>query len=281
MFKNEKRKEPSEELVNEVLEILVNGKEVYAENIDVSKKLEYTINQTVQLLDAGENTIVGKIVYGDTTLTKQFSVKVNTSITEFTLEELSAGTLEAHKRHRRVMAHAMSDESVRFCLEAGVDTIEHGVLIEEETISLMKKKHVGFIPTLSGIQKVYEHEKAAGNSTFAEKLYEEVISPHQTAVRKAIEHGVLIGTGSDTLGSVYEEITALVHCGMSPQTAFAAATINSASILGLQREIGTIEEGKFADFVILASNPMFKLEAYQEIREVIFGGYLLRDVYRG
>ena len=202
------------------------------------------------------------------------------SITEFTFDELSAGTLEAHKRHRRVMAHAMSDESVRFCLEAGVDTVEHGVLMEEETVHLMKKKLVGFVPTLSGIQRVYDREKASGNDRFAKRLHEEVIIPHQTVVRQAIEQGVLIGTGSDTLGSIYEEIAALVHCGMSLQEAFAAATINSATILGLQHEIGTIEEGKAADLVILASNPISKLEAYQEIKEVIFGGYLLSDVYR-
>ena len=201
------------------------------------------------------------------------------SYTEFTLEELAAGTQEAHKRGRRALAHAMSDESVRFCLEAGIDTVEHGVLMAGETVRAMKEAGVGFVPTISGIAKVHARESAAGHDEFADRLRREVLDPHKQVVRAAIEEGVWIGTGSDTLGSVAEEIALFVECGMSPEPAFAAATIEAARMLGLEKEIGSIEVGKVADLVLLDGDPVRDIGAYRQIREVVFGGRLLSGMY--
>lgn len=201
------------------------------------------------------------------------------SYTEFTLEELSAGVSEAHKRGRRAMAHAMSDESVRFCIEAGIDTVEHGVLMSEETICALKEARIGFVPTISGIANVHARERAAGNADFADRLLQEVLEPHKYAVTEAIRQCVQIGTGSDTLGSVADEIALLVHCGMSQTRAFAAATIDAALMLGLEDEIGSIEVGKRADLVLLAGDPLEDAGAYRRIREVIFGGRLLSETY--
>ena len=201
------------------------------------------------------------------------------SYTEFTLEELRAGVSEAHKRGRRAMAHAMSDESVRFCIKAGIDTVEHGVLMSEETVHALKEAGTGFVPTISGIANVHAREKAAGNVDFAERLQREVLEPHKIAVAAAIEHEVLIGVGSDTLGSVADEIALLVECGMSKQRAFAAATIDAAELLGMKTEIGSIEVGKRADLILLAADPMENINAYIQVREVVFGGLLLSETY--
>jgi imidazolonepropionase-like amidohydrolase len=201
------------------------------------------------------------------------------SFTEFTLEELTAGVSEAHKRGRRAMAHAMSDESVRFCIEAGMDTVEHGVLMNEDTISALKAADIGFVPTISGIANVYARENAAGNRSFANRLLEEVLKPHRAVVAEAIKQGVQFGTGSDTLGSVADELSLFVECGMSKESAFSAATIDAASMLGMEDAIGSIEPGKRADLVLLASDPIEDVEAYKQVREVVFGGRLLSETY--
>ena len=194
------------------------------------------------------------------------------SMMEFSEEELRAGTEEAHKRHRKVMVHAMSDESIIASIKVGVDCIEHGVLMSDSTLDLMERKGTYFVPTLSGVYKVFEREKAAGNYEFAELLMTEVVQKHQEVVSKAIQREILIGTGSDTLGSVYEEIQFLIKLGLSRAEALAAATINGAKILGLENEIGTIEVGKRADIVLLEANPLESSDAYKQIRDVIFAG---------
>jgi len=199
------------------------------------------------------------------------------AFTEFSLDELQAGVEEAHKRERRVMAHAMSDDSVRLSLEAGVDCIEHGIYMSETTLSMLSELGRAFVPTLSGIVMVYERERAAGHESFAELLLEQVILPHRRVVSQAIKREVLIGTGTDTLGNITDEIRLLIECGMTPGQALRAATIDSAKILGLESEIGTIEEGKRADLVVLKADPLEDLEAYRRVEEVIFDGRRLTE----
>jgi len=161
------------------------------------------------------------------------------SIVEFTEEEVRTAVEEAHKRNRRVMVHGMAAESVKMAVRAGVDCIEHGNLLDDEAIAMMKKEGVFFVPTMSVMPVVYERERTGGNEKIADMLWE-VISPHREVVSK-----------SDAL---------------------AAATINSATILGLEEEIGSIEKGKIADLVVLEGNPVEDLSALGRIRQVIIGG---------
>jgi len=196
------------------------------------------------------------------------------SMVEFTEEEVRAAVEEAHKRNRRVMVHGMAAESVKMAVKAGVDCIEHGNLLDDEAIGMMKEAGTFYVPTMSGIRNVYERERAAGNKKVADMLWE-VISPHERAVSKCIDVGILIGTGTDTLGHIYQEIQMLTDCGMSRSDALAAATIDSARILGLEKEVGSVEEGKKADILILEGNPVQNLAALRKIREVIIDGKVL------
>ncbi len=196
------------------------------------------------------------------------------SIVEFTPEEVRAAVVEAHKRRRKVMVHGMSAESVKMAVEAGVDCIEHGNLLDDEAIDMMSQKQVSFVPTMSGIRRVYERERDGGRPDVAEML-REVIDPQATAVEKCIKRGILIGTGTDTLGSISREIEMLAACGMSNAQALAAATYKSATIVDMQDEIGSIEEGKVADMVIVEGDPVSDLAALRQIREVICRGNLV------
>ena len=172
------------------------------------------------------------------------------------------------------MVHGMSAESVKMAVEAGVDCIEHGNLLDDEAIDMMAKQDVSFVPTMSGIQRVYERERDGGRADVAEML-REVIEPHAGAVSKCIARGILIGAGTDTLGSIHREIEMLASCGMSPAQALATATYQSARILGMENQIGSIEEGKIADLLVLEEDPVADLAALGRIKEVICRGNLV------
>jgi imidazolonepropionase-like amidohydrolase len=193
------------------------------------------------------------------------------SIVEFSYDEVRTAVEEAHKRDHKVMVHGMAAESVKTAVKAGVDCIEHGNLLDDEAISMMKEKGVFFVPTMSGIRRAYERERDGGDAKVADMLWE-VISPHESVVSRCIDAGILIGTGTDTLGHIHQEIQMLVDCGMSRSEALSAATVNSAKILGLEKEIGSIEVGKKADLLVLEEDPVQDLSALGKIKEVILGG---------
>lgn len=194
------------------------------------------------------------------------------SIVEFTPAEVRAAVEEAHKRGRKVMVHGMAADSVKMAVEAGVDCIEHGNLLDEEAIAMMAERQVSFVPTMSGIQRVYERERDGGSAEIAEML-REVIDPQAGAVAVCIKRGILIGTGTDTLGSIRREIGMLADCGMSRAEALSAATYRSAQILGIEDEVGSIEEGKVADVLVLEGDPISDLSALGHVKEVICRGH--------
>jgi len=194
------------------------------------------------------------------------------SIVEFTPKEVRAAVEEAHKRGRKVMVHGMAADSVKMAVDAGVDCIEHGNLLDDEAIRMMADHGVSFVPTMSGIQCVYERERDGGSTEVAEML-REVIAPHAEAVAKCIDRGILIGTGTDTLGRIHREIEMLVACGMSRYQALSAATHRSAQILGLEGEIGHVAEGMVADLVVLEGDPGSDLGVLSNIKEVICRGH--------
>lgn len=196
------------------------------------------------------------------------------SIVEFTPEEVRVAVVEAHKRSRKVMVHGMSAESAKMAVEAGVDCIEHGNLLDDEAIDMMAEREIAFVPTMSGIRRVYERERDGGSPIVAEML-REVIDPQMEVVATCIKRGILIGTGTDTLGSISREIEMLATCGMSNAEALAAATYRSAVIVEMQDEIGSIEEGKVADMVIVDGDPVSDLAALRQIKEVVCRGHLV------
>lgn len=193
------------------------------------------------------------------------------SMVQFTYEEVAAAVDEAHRKKRKVMVHCMASAAAEMAIAAGVDCIEHGNLLSDSVLATMKEKHISFVPTMSGIRKVYQREFDAGNTRVAD-LLREVVFPHQDVVHKAIEAGILIGTGTDTLGSVVQEIKMFVECGMTKGQAILAATANAAKIVGLENEVGSIESGKAADLVLLCGNPLENLDELKHIDKVFLHG---------
>jgi imidazolonepropionase-like amidohydrolase len=186
--------------------------------------------------------------------------------TQYAREELRAAVEVAEAARTYVMAHAYNDQSVRNCLEAGVRSIEHGNLIDEETAHLIARSGVYLVPTLVTYEALSQEGKSYGVPDNVIRKIDEAREVGIRALRYAYEAGVRIASGSDLLGPLQDrkarelEIKTEV---MSPMESLLSATKTNASLFGMQEEIGTIEEGKLADLLVVDGNPLEDIATLQ------------------
>ena len=206
---------------------------------------------------------------------------------QFTEEELRAGVEEAHKAGRKTATHAMGTKGIMNALRAGIDSIEHGVYLDEETVSLMKKRGVALIPTISALYQIETKGLAAGIPAFAVEKTLRVKPFHLESIRMARAAGVKVAAGTDAgtpfnhHGANLGEIRLLVeYGGFSAAEAIEAGTRISAQVLGLDAELGTIAEGKIADLVAVRGNPLEDiglLADRESVRLVMQGGRIVKN----
>ncbi|MFH1292794.1 MAG: amidohydrolase family protein [Pseudomonadota bacterium] len=204
---------------------------------------------------------------------------------QLTEEELRAGIQEAHKAGKKTATHAMGTQGILNALRAGIDSIEHGIFLDEETISLMVKRDVPLIPTLSAPYYIERKGVEAGIPQFAVEKTLHVKPFYLKSVRMAREAGVRVAMGTDAgtpfnvHGGNLGELKRMVEVGFSPMEAIRAATQIASQVLGLEKELGTIEEGKLADLVVVEGNPLDDvsiLTKKEAIRLVMLGGKFVK-----
>ena len=177
-------------------------------------------------------------------------------VPQLTRDELQAIVSEAHAWKRKVAAHAHGDLAARLAVEAGVDSIEHGSFLTEETLRLMKSKGTYLVPTRLAVYWVNKMADkyppaiaAKARAAWAE---------HEKMFRSALKIGVPIAFGTDSGVSLHgmnaKEFALLVEIGMQPSAALVSGTRESAKLLGIGNEVGTLEAGKFADVVAVKGN---------------------------
>lgn len=192
-----------------------------------------------------------------------------TWMTTFSEEEIRVAVEEAHRWGRTVAVHAQSYDAVRFALRAGVDTIEHGTRMDDETIALFKRSNAILVPTLCTLFSVLE---LGSTLNLLPKQREEMAVNEPLwldSLRRAREAGVPIAAGGDIgnrypQGSNAREIVHLVKAGLSPMEALCAATSVASRVLKRQQQIGTIEVGKAADLLLLDGDPLANIEILLE-----------------
>lgn len=194
-------------------------------------------------------------------------------VPELTLEEMTAGIEEAHKHHRRVAAHAYPAVAIKNAVLAGIDSIEHGVYLDEECVALMRERGVALVPTISGLSHLPYQFESIGRHDLYQEVIDRVIRPHGAAIRMAIEAGLRVGTGSDTGGELVEEMEILQEvAGLTNLQCIRAATRVSSEIVGLEKTIGTLEAGKAADLVVVDGQPLDNLSDLRRPRWVLRDG---------
>lgn len=205
---------------------------------------------------------------------------------QFTEEELRAGIQEAHKADRKTASHAQGTQGILNALRAGIDSIEHGFSMNDETISLMLKRDVSFVPTLSALFNIESKGVEAGIPAFAVEKTLRIKPSHLASVRMAHEAGVRVAMGTDAgtpfnlHGKNLEELKWLVEVGYSPMEALISGTSIAARVLGLEEELGTISEGKLADLVVVEGDPLENINLLQKaesIRWVFQGGRAVKE----
>lgn len=194
-----------------------------------------------------------------------------------TVEEIAAVCEEAHKVGRTVAAHVAPTFGIKIALRGGVDTVEHGTELDDECISLFLETGATLVPTLSvayfQIKNADHIDAPPVYAEFSKKRWDRQIK----MLRRAFDAGVKIATGTDSVidGMVfYDEVELLVNAvEISPMEALIAATRTSAQALGMAGEkVGTVEKGKYADLVLLAGDPLEKIEHIRKVTAVVQGG---------
>lgn len=197
---------------------------------------------------------------------------------QLTYEELKAAIDEAHKAGKTVGSHSHGTEGIKNAILAGVDSIEHGSFSSDETISLMKEKGTYLVPTLSA---PYFLLKAGEEGRLLDFMYRKAKDTAPTwyeSFRNAYKAGVKIAMGSDAYGDIvkpedtWHELRLMIENGMSPMEAIQVSTQNSANLLRISDDYGTIEKGKVADFIVLNENPLTNIETLSEVYKVFKNG---------
>ena len=199
---------------------------------------------------------------------------------ELSEEELRAGVDEAHRHGMRTAAHAIGSDGIKAALRAGIDSIEHGHLIDEEGIELLVDREAYLVPTLAAIRCITGAGPRAGLPGYVVRKATEIAAQSEANLRRAYQAGVRIAAGSDARtpfnphdGFAYELELMNSMLGMSPREALRAATVTAASLLGISR--GTLAVGEVADLVVLDQDIDDGLRALRDPRLVVKAGEIV------
>jgi imidazolonepropionase-like amidohydrolase len=198
------------------------------------------------------------------------------SIPTFTLEEIRAIVDEAHTEGVKVACHAYSDPGLKRCLDAGVDSIEHGLVLNDADIQEMLAKGIWLVPTLYVYEGATRDEDNAASGGKASRA-----SLHEPSFRKALAAGVKISFGTDVgpfpHGTQAIEFEYMAKLGMSPLAAIQSATTQAAELMGWSDRVGAIAPGNFADIIAVEGNPLQDIKQLEQVKFVMKGGQIVRN----
>lgn len=206
--------------------------------------------------------------------------------TQFSPEELKVIVEEgAFRKGIKVMAHAQGSEGIKNAVKAGIHSIEHGIYIDDEAIELMLEHGTYLVPTLLAPVAVLEMAEDGNMPTTAVAKSKEVIEAHMESFTRAYKAGVKIAMGTDAgvmkHGTNLRELGLMVDGGMSPMDAIVATTKTAAECLGWDDQLGTLEQGKLADLVIVKDNPLediYSMANNENIQVVIKDGKIEKNL---
>ncbi|MEZ5459429.1 MAG: amidohydrolase family protein [Steroidobacteraceae bacterium] len=198
------------------------------------------------------------------------------ALQQLTAGEMRAAVDAAHMRGVRITTHAYAASAIADAVRAGVDSVEHGIGLDDATAQEMAKRGTYFVPTLM----VYQPPQRDARASMAASAGAPEMS--QRAIQRAIRHGVPLAFGTDTgvgwpHGSNAREFQLLITAGLTPMQALATATTAGAANLGLDQEIGRVAPGFVADIIALRADPLADVAALGQVDFVMKSGRLAKQ----
>jgi imidazolonepropionase-like amidohydrolase len=200
------------------------------------------------------------------------------SITNFTPPELAAIVDEAHRLRRKVAAHSITPDGHRAALAAGVDSLEHGDVLDEATLKAMAARRIPYCPTLTAGDAV------RGPRSVENPIWQALWDASQASLRAAVRAGAPVAFGSDAGGfdwharSQADEFVLMVAAGMPPWEAIRSATVVAGELVGPVKagRLGCLEPGCVADLVAVAADPVADVAALKDVRAVVSRGAVVK-----
>ena len=228
--------------------------------------------QVRQLLADGADVVK---IYLETYEKRELRPDLLTGSMNYSQEELNTLVEEAHRGNVKVAAHTYSDAAARMAITAGVDSIEHGLYLSEETFRIMAQKGIYWVPTLMVYEqwrdnKIFMPVPAADRLKLANTVRE-----HNATFHRALATPVKIAFGTDTFeypGTNAQELSSMVREGMKPIDALRSATSTAATLLDLDKVTGTIEAGKAADLIAVSGDPSRDISTLEHVSFVMKEG---------
>jgi imidazolonepropionase-like amidohydrolase len=212
-----------------------------------------------------------------------------TQFQTFTFEEMKAAVDATHALGKKIAIHSYGPAGARDAVRAGTDSIEHGADFDDATIAEIAKRRIYYIPTIDHNQVYVEHADTVFRfPADAKERLRQYIQRNVETTRKALRAGVRIVMGSDAVYSGWglntRELDWFVKIGMTPERALRTATAEPAAMMGLEKSLGAVAPGFFADIVAVEGNPLTDITAVtrpENIRWVMKGGQVVVDKITG
>ena len=210
-----------------------------------------------------------------------FSKGDNPLLEQYSPAEMQALIAESHRLGRKVATHAHSALSIKDAVRAGVDSIEHGIFLDDEGIQLLKEHNTYLVPTSYPLFWFEEHAPQMNLPPWVKEKVAIIIPAAKKNMAKAFHSGVRVALGTDA--GVYPhgenggEFWSMVELGLTPTQALQAGTVNAAELLGWSDRIGSITKGKLADIVAVTGNPLADVRLLQHVQFVMKNGTVYKD----
>jgi imidazolonepropionase-like amidohydrolase len=202
---------------------------------------------------------------------------------QYSLEEMKALVDEAHMWGKKVAAHAHGTEGINRAVLAGVNSVEHCSILDDQTIKLMKEKGTYMVPTLYALDYIIETYSKKG---FPEKIINKAKSikiEKEKSFERAVKAGVKIAYGTDAAvmphGWNAKDFSYMVKAGMTPMQAIQSATINAADLLDIKNKAGSITIGKYADIIAVENNPLDDVTILEHVKFVMKDGTVYKNEF--
>jgi imidazolonepropionase-like amidohydrolase len=202
---------------------------------------------------------------------------------QYTLEELQAIAEEAHKLGRKVAAHAHGTQSIKDAIRAGIDSIEHSSLIDDEGIALAKQHGTYLVFDIYNDDFILAEGAKAGMLPESIEKEKKIGRLQRENFRHAFQSGAKLAFGTDSgvypHGDNARQFSKMVEWGMKPLDAIQAATINAADLVGMPDKLGALESGHYADLIAVSGDPLADVKILENVKFVMKGGVVTRNEF--